>query len=624
MRRGDPESLDCFVPGVPRNDDQMISPYMNLFGENLKRLQAHDPALAKRVSATRKTETVQVVLSKDGRPVPRIGSVSLHSTYRPKDEAMKAVSEFVAREGLHTIIYGLGFGYHIEAMLEKISGAVTVIEPSMEIFQAFLAAMDLQPFLPRTRFLIAQPTPKILARTDPGNWNIFHHVSSVRVSQTYFNDLEKGRELAGFLTTQSLRILVVNPIYGGSLPTARYCAAALENLGHQVATVECDKFSEGFFFLKDITRDPQNANALSNLFMNLMGESVAARAVEFQPDLILALAQAPLTPQAIERLKILKAPVAFWFVEDFRALPYWKEVAGSYDFFFTIQQGKIFDQLQNQGAKNVYYLPQGCFPNVHRPLELSPDERETYGADISFMGAAYYNRKQTFPQLLDHDFKIWGTGWDLQSPVGQRVQNENRRVSSEESVKIYNGAKIHLNLHSSTYHEGVNQEGDFVNPRTFEISACGGFQLVDERSELNDLFRAGEEIIAFKSVADLKEKITWYLAHEKERKLIAKKGRERVLAEHTLERRMTELLIHIFGDQLAALKQKVAGRKEPVENLIEQAGENTGLAGYLEQFRGSSEFSLKTITDHIAKGEGALTKTETLLLMVDQLVNEKR
>ncbi len=597
---------------------------MNLFSENLNRLQVHDPALAKRVSDSKKLETVETILAKDGCPVPRIGNVSLHSAYRPKEEALRAVAEHVVQEGLESVVYGLGFGYHVTAMLEKSSGRITVVEPSMEIFRAFLSSIDLQPFLPRTRFLIAEPTPKILARNDSASWNIFRHIPSVRASHAYFEDLEVGRELKGFLNTHSLRILIVNPIYGGSLPTARHCAGALENLGHQVAVAECDKFADGFGSLKDITGNKQNSNALSVQFMNFMGETVAARAADFQPDLILALAQAPLTPQAIERLKSLKIPVAFWFVEDFRTLPYWKEIAGSYDFFFTIQQGEVFEQLQSAGAKSVYYLPQGCFPDAHRPLKLSQDEQKIYEADLSFMGAAYYNRKQTFPQLLEHDFKIWGTDWDLQSPIGQRVQNENRRVSSEESVKIYNGAKIHLNLHSSTYHEGVNSEGDFVNPRTFEISACGGFQLVDRRSELADLFLEGEEIATFTSVADLKQKISYYLANAEERRLIAQKGRERVLAEHTLEHRMTELLLHIFGDQLASLKQRVAGRKESVENFIEQAGEKTELANYLEQFRGTPEFSLKTVTDHIAKGEGALTKTETLMLMVDQLVNEKR
>ena len=95
---------------------------MNLFSENLKRLQVHDPALAKRVLAAKKTETVQIVLAKDGHPVPRIGNVSLHSTYRPKEEALRAISEFVAQEDFGNVIFGLGFGYHVTALLEKFPG----------------------------------------------------------------------------------------------------------------------------------------------------------------------------------------------------------------------------------------------------------------------------------------------------------------------------------------------------------------------------------------------------------------------------------------------------------------------------------------------------------------------
>jgi spore maturation protein CgeB len=598
---------------------------VSLFSENLKLLRGHDPALARRVERVSRLDTVQVMASKDGNPIPRVGSVTLHSTYRPKEEAARAVSEFVYRGGFQNVVYGLGFGYHVEEMLNRyFSGEVTIIEPSLEIFHAFVSSVDLKPFLPRTHFLIGEPTPKILARFKPEKWNILYHLPSVRASQDYFNRLEKGRDLAGFIKSNSLRILVVNPIYGGSLPTAQYCARALENLGHQVASVECDKFADGFLSLEGVTSNKPNAQALSNMFMNMMGEMTAAKAVDFQPDLILALAQAPLTPDAIQKLKLLNIPVAFWFVEDFRTLPYWKEVAASYDHFFTIQQGEFFEQLQSHGAKRIYYLSQGCFPDVHRTQELAPEERKTYGADLSFMGAAYYNRRKTFPQLLDHDFKIWGTGWELESSIGQRVQNENRRVSSEETVKIYNGAKIHLNLHSSTFHESINPEGDFVNPRTFEIPACGGFQLVDERSELKDLFRAGEEIITFENVADLREKINYYLEHEEERESIARKGHKRALSEHTMEHRMTELLIHIFGDQVEILKQRMADRKEPLDVLIEQAGRNSELAEFLEPFRGTREFSLKTVIAHIAKGEGALTKPETLMLMVNQLVNEER
>ena len=376
---------------------------MNLFDENLERLRSHDPVLAQRVSAADIPETVQVLPAKDGCPVPRIGNISLHSTYRPKEEAARAVSEFNAQPGLDSVIYGLGFGYHVTAMLEKFPGQVTVIEPSMGIFKAFLSAIDLQPFLLRTRFWIEQPTPKLVARRNPEMWKIFRHIPSVRVSQAYFENLERDLELTGFLNRRSLKILVVNPIYGGSLPTARHCTGALKNLGHQVAVAECDKFADGFDSLKDITGNPENANALSQLFMNLMGETVAARAAEFQPDLILALAQAPLSPQAIERLKSLKVPVAFWFVEDFRTLPYWKEIASSYDYFFTIQQGEILERLQSEGAKNVYYLPQGCFPDVHRPLKLNPNDKKIYGADLAGNASKPIRMKSPYRQCLISD-----------------------------------------------------------------------------------------------------------------------------------------------------------------------------------------------------------------------------
>ena len=44
-----------------------------------------------------------------------------------------------------------------------------------------------------------------------------------------------------------------------------------------------------------------------------------------------------------------------------------------------------------------------------------------------------------------------------------------------EAVKIFNASRINLNLHSSPYHLGINPEGDYVNPRTFDLAAAGPF-----------------------------------------------------------------------------------------------------------------------------------------------------
>ena len=122
--------------------------------------------------------------------------------------------------------------------------------------------------------------------------------------------------------------------------------------------------------------------------MSFMNEIVLAKAAEFKPDLVLALAQAPLNPEGILRLKQLKIPVAFWFVEDYRTLPYWKDVAPYYDYFFTIQQDGFFEELKSIGVNNYYYLPQACNPSVHKPLNIFCEKSNPYDSEISFMGAS--------------------------------------------------------------------------------------------------------------------------------------------------------------------------------------------------------------------------------------------
>ncbi len=595
---------------------------MNFYYKNIELLKNTQPTLADRLVRNKNEKNVHVVLSKDGNPIPQVGTISLHSNYYPIKEASESISKYKLKEQQRPVVYGLGFGYHVLEIIKKYNGSeLLVIEPVMEIFQAFLENVDIEPFISKTKFIISIPVPKILATNKTDNWNIFEHPSSRRVSYDYFSDLDKAIETSNFLCVNSLKILVINPYYGGSLPTAKFCTRALNDMGHHAESVECDKFAEGFFSIKKITKSKFNEQVLSNQFDSFIGQLITAKAADFEPDLILSIAQAPLTPETIKSLRPLNVPIVFWFVEDFRTLSYWKDVSPHYDHFFTIQRGEFFEKLANSGATNYYYLPQACLPEVHKTIHLTPEDVNRYSSDVSFMGAGYYNRVQSFSRLLNHDFKIWGTEWDLGSTVGKRVQNNNKRIDPDQIVKIYNSGKININLHSSSFHNGVNPVGDFVNPRTFEISACGGFQLVDERSELSELMIPEVEITTFNSVDDLCQKVDFFLNHDDKAKIIATRGKERVLNEHTIQHRMHEMLIHVFTNNLNSLKERLNSmNRDPVRFYIEQVGNSSSLGKYLSQFVGSNDFSIKTMVDQIAKGEGDLSDEELLVLMTDQLV----
>ncbi|MFQ5482500.1 MAG: glycosyltransferase, partial [Nitrospinaceae bacterium] len=564
-------------------------------------------------------EDIQVRQSKTHKPVPQADGNLLHSVYDPEQEAARMVRDLPGPPGTLTV-FGLGFGYHLREILCTVQGPVNLIEPSMGMFCSFLETVDLAPFLPRVRFWIDQPPPRLLARFNPETWKVWAHPPSVRRNRTYFLRLETGMSLQAALQRESLRILVLPPIYGGSLPTAQFCAEALRELGHLPTLAPCDRFADSFSAVGDITKNPEHSAVLADRFMGMMEEMIMAQAAAAQPDLIIGLAQAPLGKSGIARLRALGAPIVFWFVEDFRTLTYWQTMAVEYDHFFTIQQGEFHGALRGAGCPDAYYLPQGCHPAVHRPLTLTREDVEQYGAEVSFMGAPYYNRQQAFTRLLDLDLKIWGSGWDPGSVFGRLLQKGGERVTSEECVRIYNGGKVNLNLHSSTFHEGVNPQGDFVNPRTFEIAGCGGFQLVDARSELPELFREGREMATFTTLPELHDRILHFLAHPGERSALAEAGRRRVLAEHTLKHRMQELLLHVFTPRVDWLQERLGERQSPLSILTRQAGPETALGGYLQQFEGVEDFSIKSITDHVQKGEGKLSKEELLLLMVDQVV----
>jgi len=338
-----------------------------------------------------------------------------------------------------------------------------------------------------------------------------------------------------------LRILIVLPMYGGSLPVGEFCVTALRQQGHLVEVFRADAFYSAYQSFEDLRITADRLDYLQNSFVQLISQSVLAKVETFEPDLVLALAQAPMTRQVLRRLRKDGVTTAMWFVEDYRLFTYWKTFAPLYDIFAVIQQEPFFTELHRAGQPNALYLPLAAQPDFHRPLDLSPVEQRKWGADVAFMGAGYPNRRMAFRELLHFDFKIWGSDWEGDHILAPYLQLNGARVTSEQCVHIFNATKVNINLHSGIDANQLVSQGDFVNPRTYEVAACKGFQLVDKRGLLPQAF-AEDELATFESMAELKEKIAYYLHNPTERNAMAHRGYARVLAEHTYVHRMRTLL----------------------------------------------------------------------------------
>lgn len=411
--------------------------------------------------------------------------------------------------------------------------------------------------------------------------------------------------------TETRRILIVLPLYGGSLPIGRYCGNALRELGHMVEYFEAPDFFGAFSALKTLRVGTDRLDYLENSFLQVVSQAILAKVETFCPDLVLAMAQAPLSRQALKRLRRDKVPTAMWFVEDREVFPYWKAFAPLYDLFAVIQKGDFADQLREIGQPNSVYLPLAADPSVHRPLEMTSVERRKYGSEISFVGAGYPNRRLAFRQLCGYDLRIWGNDWDGEAILAPYLQRGGERIGTEEVVRIFNATAINVNLHSSVRPGALVGDGDFVNPRTFELAACGAFQLVDRRGLLPELFAEGE-LALFSDMAGLLQGIEFYRTDPEARAEVAARGRARVLAEHTYAHRMQTLLQHASAlmqprevapeDWRARMDPRL---REDVEALLARLGLPPTV-------------SFEDLVWAVRGREGSLDRLETAILFLDE------
>jgi spore maturation protein CgeB len=586
-----------------------------IFAANIAELEKRDPGLASRLREATGDGSVEIVQSRCGLPTICVERISLHSRYDPLKEARDWVryhEDDIARAETLCVL-GFGLGYHLQELITQTTADVCVFEPRLDVLKIAFDTRDLNAVLSRVKIVTDHAIPAMGQEVA-----ILDHKPSHQLNPDYYDQV-RGRIGAQQRLQEGIRVLVVGPIFGGSLPIARYCASALVRMGHRVEFVDNSSLAEHLRLARELSWKKDRYRTMVNHLTEFASETVMARCESFKPDLVLALAQAPLTPEHIRQLREKHVTCAYWFVEDFRVMHYWKQIAPLYDLFFTIQRGVFFKELEQAGVTGYSYLPGAAAPAVHRDCDLPAEDRAYYGSDLSFVGAGYYNRRHFFKGLIDYDLKIWGTDWDGASELGKCIQRSGERLEDEEIARIYSSARISVNLHSSTYHKGINPFGDFVNPRTFEIFSCGGFQLVDMRDGLDELFDIGEEIVTFRDLGDLRDKVSYFLEHPEERRRIAERGRERVLQEHTYENRMKEIL-SVAAERF--LKETLWDEEgDCVEQMIHEAGRESELGAYLARFRERETITLSEIAEDIMGGEGDLSQTETVFLMMNEFVH---
>lgn len=273
------------------------------------------------------------------------------------------------------------------------------------------------------------------------------------------------------------------------------------------------------------------------------------------PNVLLAWRATSLLPSTLARLRKLGVGVlASYNHDDFtpavtrrRFVSYhrshWRlflKSARHYDHHFVKRRSNV-EHLEGMGCTGCHILPLWFVPELHRPVELTPSEKERYQCDAVFVGHYEPDGREAYLKALVHaglHVRLFGgKSWTPQV-LGDCADyfGPIREAHGEEYAKALSGAGMCLCFLSR-----LNR--DTYTRRCFEIPACGSL-LVSERTEdLQKFFKEDEEAVFFSSVEELVEKARWLKANPDTADRIAAAGMRRVHADgHSVTARTRQFL----------------------------------------------------------------------------------
>jgi spore maturation protein CgeB len=333
-----------------------------------------------------------------------------------------------------------------------------------------------------------------------------------------------------------VKVLIFGEDYPDSL--ARNVACGFEDIGHEIHSVHHTLLSFGGKRWIARLRLAYYARRFFPRLDRRFHLALVRHAATVQPDLVVVVRTVP--PRIIEEIKrVTSAVVVFWFPDAISNLGRQEMLQAPYDALFFKDRVMVETFRQKLGL-TTFLLQEGCNPRWHVRPSLTPEERTFYGCDLTVAGNAYAYRARMLENFLDYDVKLWGGDWPIWLESPARRFHQRRYVAELDKAKAYNAAKIVLNTMHYAEIEGFNA-------RLFEAAGCGGFQIIDWKACLQDYFEPEREVVTFRTLEELKEKVAFYLRHDAERQVIANRAYDRAHAEHTYAHRARQMLTLLFG-----------------------------------------------------------------------------
>jgi spore maturation protein CgeB len=230
-----------------------------------------------------------------------------------------------------------------------------------------------------------------------------------------------------------------------------------------------------------------------------------------------------------------------------------------FDLVLSFTSGpRLIEQYRNKlGARQIKPLYGHVDPDIHRPVAPQPH----YRADLSYLGTYSDDRQQALEELFVHPararqdlrFLIGGAQYPHDFPWSRNIYFV-RHLPPSEHAAFFASSRLTLNV----TRRAMAEMGWCPSGRLFEAAACGAPIISDRWDGIESFFLPGEEILLADCAEDTLAALT---LDDDALKRMARRARERTLAEHSSEKRAQELIV---------LLEQSAGRSRS-DRVIEEA-----------------------------------------------------
>lgn len=226
----------------------------------------------------------------------------------------------------------------------------------------------------------------------------------------------------------------------------------------------------------------------------------------------------------------LPSPNAYWSFDvhiDKQGYEYRLNRAKQFDNVFLCHKAYI-ERFIADGIdpKKIHYMPCAAEETCYKPYPIM----EKW--DWCFIGFLHSEFRVDLVDRFIREFGLGDKGY-----FGYRMPPFNGHCVLDDTAKKFSQSRILLN---------TSIKND-LNMRTFETMACRQMLLTQYNDQIGELFEDGKHLVTFKTIDEAVEKARYYLSHPEERKAIAEAGYQEILAKHTYNIRVRELLKTCIG-----------------------------------------------------------------------------